>query len=90
MHACIHISGCKIVGQTPDCVQNMLSMQSYFMGLLRTKMSELQSEIGKISREVEAANEEQSTFLAYDKRVKELAAELTGKPVCCFKDPLLL
>ena len=54
-------------------------MQSYFMGLLRTKMSELQAEIGKISREVEAANEEQSTFLAYDKRVKELAAELTGK-----------
>ena len=53
-------------------------MQSYFMGLLRTKMSELQAEIGKISREVEAANEEQSTFLAYDKRVKELAAELTG------------
>ncbi len=30
-------------------------------------------------REVEAANQEQSTFLAYDKRVKELAAELTGK-----------
>ena len=42
-------------------------------------MSELQAEIGRISREVEAANEEQSTFLAYDKRVKELAAELTGK-----------
>ena len=41
-------------------------------------MSELQAEIGRISREVEAANEEQSTFLAYDKRVKELAAELTG------------
>ena len=56
-----------------------ICMQSYFMGLLRTKMSELQAEIGKISREVEAANEEQSTFLAYDKRVKELAAELTGK-----------
>ncbi len=28
---------------------------------------------------MEAANQEQSTFLAYDKRVKELAAELTGK-----------
>lgn len=57
--------------------QRQYQDKSYFMGLLRTKMSELQSEIGKISREVEAANEEQSTFLAYDKRVKELAAELT-------------
>ena len=48
------------------------------MGLLRTKMTELQSEVSKLSREIEAANEEQSTFLAYDKRVKELAGELTG------------
>ncbi len=51
------------------------------MGLLRTKMSELQSETTKIAREIEAASEEQSTFLAYDKRVKELAAELTGECV---------
>ena len=42
-------------------------------------MKELQGEVTKISREIEAANEEQSTFLAYDKRVKELAVELTGK-----------
>ena len=42
-------------------------------------MNELQGEVTKISREIEAANEEQSTFLAYDKRVKELAVELTGK-----------
>ena len=48
------------------------------MGLLRTKVSELQGEINKIVKEVDEANAEQSTFLAYDKRVKELAAELTG------------
>ena len=52
--------------------------QSYFMGQLRTKMSELQAETNKITREIESASEEQSTFLTYDKRVKELAAELTG------------
>ncbi len=53
--------------------------KSFYMGELRRKMSELQGEINKISREVESAKEEQSTFLAYDKRVKELAIELTGK-----------
>ena len=58
--------------------QRQFQDKSYFMGLLRTKMTELQTEITKISREIEASNEEQSTFLAYDKRVKELAAELTG------------
>ena len=51
------------------------------MGLLRTKINELQGEITKIVKEVEEANAEQSTFLAYDKRVKELAGELTGKCV---------
>ena len=45
--------------------------------LSRTKMTELTSEISRLTREVEAASEEQGTYLAYDKRVKELAAELT-------------
>ena len=45
--------------------------------VLRTKMTELTSEISRLTREVEAASEEQGTYLAYDKRVKELAAELT-------------
>ena len=40
-------------------------------------MTELTSEISRLTREVEAASEEQGTYLAYDKRVKELAAELT-------------
>ena len=52
--------------------------KSFYVGELRRKMGELQTEIARIAREVEAANEEQSTFLAYDKRVKELAVELTG------------
>ena len=40
-------------------------------------MADLTSEIGKLSREVETYSEEQSTFLAYDKTVKEMAGELT-------------
>ena len=48
-----------------------------FSLLFRTKMTELTSEISRLTREVEAASEEQGTYLAYDKRVKELAAELT-------------
>jgi len=40
-------------------------------------MTELTTEVGKLSREVESQSEEQSTYLAYDKRVKELAQELT-------------
>ena len=68
----------------------------------RTKMTELTSEISRLTREVEAASEEQGTclvtknlfenniitvktysgtYLAYDKRVKELAAELTTAQV---------
>ena len=40
-------------------------------------MSELTSEISQMRGQINAATEEQSTFLAYDKRVKETASELT-------------
>ena len=57
--------------------QRQFQDKSYFLGALRTKMTELTTEIGRLTREVEAHSEEQGTYLAYDKRVKELAAELT-------------
>ncbi len=53
--------------------------KSFFMGELRRKMNELQTEIARINREIEADSQEQSTFIEYDKRVKEVAAELTGQ-----------
>lgn len=59
--------------------QRQFQDKSYFLGALRTKMSELTAEIGKLSREIESQSEEQSTYLAYDKRVKEMAAELTER-----------
>ena len=41
-------------------------------------MSELTSEINSMRGQISSATEEQSTFLAYDKRVKETASELTN------------
>ena len=61
-------------GRTP---QRQFQDKSYFMGVLRSKMGELQTEINRLRQETAAATDEQSTFLAYDKRVKELAGELT-------------
>ena len=57
--------------------QRQFQDKSYFMGVLRSKMSELTSEITQMRGQINAATEEQSTFLTYDKRVKETAAELT-------------
>ena len=37
--------------------------------------------IGRLSSEIESQNEEQSTYLAYDKRVKQIAEELTQSQV---------
>ena len=61
--------------------QRQFQDKSFFMGALRTKMSELTSEIGKLSRETESQSKEQSTYLAYDKRVKELAEDVTSYQV---------
>lgn len=41
-------------------------------------MNEVVTEIEKLSTEMENMKQEQSTFLTYDKRVKEMAQELTG------------
>ena len=60
---------------------NRLQDKSYFLGALRTKMTELTSEVARLGREAEAATKEQSTYLAYDKRVKELAEDVTAYQV---------
>jgi intraflagellar transport protein 74 len=57
--------------------QRHVQDKSYFVGILRAKMAELTTEIKHIQSEVLAATDEQSTFLAYEKRVKEAAGELT-------------
>ena len=71
------LSGLRTAGGTGRVPQRQFQDKSYFMGVLRAKMGELQTEINRLRQETAAATDEQSTFLAYDKRVKELAAELT-------------
>ena len=44
-------------------------------------MTELTSEVARLGREVETQTREQSTYLAYDKRVKELAEDVTSYQV---------
>ncbi|KAK7027296.1 Intraflagellar transport protein 74 [Halocaridina rubra] len=68
------LSGMKTGARGP---QRQVQDKSYFMGLLRTKIADLSSEIGRLRTEIEAMKQEQSTFLTYDKRVKEMAQELT-------------
>ena len=69
---------------TSDCPcppQRQFQDKSYFLGALRTKMTELTSEVARLGREVETQTREQSTYLAYDKRVKELAEDVTSYQV---------
>ena len=61
--------------------QRQFQDKSYFLGALRTKMTELTSEVARLGREVETQTREQSTYVAYDKRVKELAEDVTSYQV---------
>ncbi len=47
--------------------QRQYQDSSYFKGVLRSKITELTSEISRMRTEIGAATEEQSTFLTYDK-----------------------
>ncbi|XP_075215013.1 intraflagellar transport protein 74 homolog [Lycorma delicatula] len=49
----------------------------YFESLLQLKCRDLTNEITRLNRQIETDTREQATFLVYDKRVKEMAAELT-------------
>lgn len=40
--------------------------------------------MGRLGSEIELMKQEQSTFLTYDKRVKEMAQELTGQFITPF------
>ena len=72
------VGGLRSATKTGRGPNRQVQDKSYFMGLLRTKVGELQGEIGKMKRETEDLMKEQSTYLIYDKRVKELAAEWNG------------
>ncbi|XP_067002650.1 intraflagellar transport protein 74 homolog isoform X2 [Anabrus simplex] len=69
------LSGLKTGIRGPQMRQ--VQDKRYFEGLLQTKIRELGGEIGRLSKDIENLTREQSTYLVYDKRVKEMAAELT-------------
>lgn len=49
----------------------------YYEGLIQLKIRELTQEIATIRQQVDSQSRERATFLHYDKRAKEMAAELT-------------
>ncbi|XP_039278406.1 intraflagellar transport protein 74 homolog isoform X2 [Nilaparvata lugens] len=49
----------------------------YFESLLQLKCRDLTNEVTRLKRQIEIDAREHATYLVYDKRVKEMAAELT-------------
>ncbi|XP_006812262.1 intraflagellar transport protein 74 homolog [Saccoglossus kowalevskii] len=60
----------------PRKLNRMVRDQSYFLGLLRTKIHDLESESAKLQKEVDHFNQENSQYLSYEKTAEALAAEL--------------
>ncbi|XP_071478902.1 intraflagellar transport protein 74 homolog [Diadema antillarum] len=56
--------------------QRVVMDKSYFLGLLRTKMNELTTENNKLQREIDRINEENNSFLSYEKKAESLATEI--------------
>ncbi|KAM5260919.1 intraflagellar transport protein 74 homolog isoform 2-T3 [Hipposideros larvatus] len=48
--------------------QRQILDKSYYLGLLRSKISELTSEMNKLQKEIEMYNQENSVYLSYEKR----------------------
>nr|CAD7398055.1 unnamed protein product [Timema cristinae] len=69
------LSGLRTSARRPQTRQVL--DKRYFEGLLQMKIRELSTEVGKLTRDIENQTREQATFLIYDKRVKEMASELT-------------
>uniref|UniRef100_A0A8D0L7G7 Intraflagellar transport 74 n=1 Tax=Sphenodon punctatus TaxID=8508 RepID=A0A8D0L7G7_SPHPU len=56
--------------------QRQIMDKSYYLGLLRSKISELTTEINKLQKEIEMYNQENSVYLSYEKRAESLAGEI--------------
>lgn len=72
-----------IAGMRPGTTRGLpmtrqIQDKRYYEGLLQLKVRELTQEIGTIMKDIEMQNKEKATFLHYDKRAKNLAAELTN------------
>jgi intraflagellar transport protein 74 len=59
------LTGIKTGSRGPERV---VRDKTYYMGLLRTKISELNTEVVKLTRELDQFNAENATYLTYEKR----------------------
>ncbi|XP_055433837.1 intraflagellar transport protein 74 homolog isoform X3 [Bubalus kerabau] len=67
------LSGMKTGMKGP---QRQILDKSYYLGLLRSKISDLTTEINKLQKEIEMYNQENSVYLSYEKRAETLAVEI--------------
>ncbi|CAN9506239.1 unnamed protein product [Ophioblennius macclurei] len=67
------LSGMKTGMKGP---QRQILDKSYYLGLLRSKITELSTETSKLLKEMDSYNQENSVFLSYEKRAGGLAAEI--------------
>lgn len=67
------LSGMKTGVKGP---QRQILDKSYYLGLLRSKITELTTETSKLHKEVENYNQENSVYLSYEKRAEGLAVEI--------------
>ncbi|XP_034779728.1 intraflagellar transport protein 74 homolog isoform X1 [Acipenser ruthenus] len=67
------LSGMKTGMKGP---QRQIMDKSYFLGLLRSKINELTTEVSKLQKEIDTFNQENSVYLSYEKRAEALAIEI--------------
>lgn len=67
------LSGMKTGMKGP---QRQIMDRSYYLGLLRSKVSELTTEMNKLKKEIDLYNQENSVYLSYEKRAESLAIEI--------------
>eukprot|EP00795_Rhopilema_esculentum_P004799 gene4799-21108_t len=67
------LAGIKTQSQGP---QRQVQDKSYWLGLLRAKINDLNSEVNKLSKDITNFNQENASYLTYEKRAENLATEI--------------
>ncbi|XP_034953364.1 intraflagellar transport protein 74 homolog [Zootoca vivipara] len=67
------LSGMKTGMKGP---QRQIMDKSYYLGVLRSKINELTTEMNKLQKEIDMYNQENSVYLSYEKRAESLASEI--------------
>jgi intraflagellar transport protein 74 len=56
--------------------QRQVQDKTFYLGRLRSKIQELQSETARMNKDIDLQDQENATFLTYEKKAQGLAAEL--------------